>query len=138
MSNATDLQKTVLAGERIMYDKTVFETFKAGLMNPGPLPQKLATEAAGLIKIMNEHAKPGIPPAVIIPAATMLLMEMASFMAKAGMAQPSKQDVAAGIKLLVAMLLKLYGAQPAPVGQAPAVAAPQPAPAPAGGMIAQI
>lgn len=134
--NPEQLQRVVLAGEKIMYDKSTFHIFQAGLSKPGPLPEKLAKEAAGLVKILNERAKPAIPKNLIIPSAVMLLTEMADFMVKAKLATPTKEDIVAAIKMLVEIVMKLYGVQqPAAQGVPQQPAAPQPAAPAQPGMI---
>ena len=121
-------ERVVLAGMKIMYDKSTFQIFQAGMMKEGvPLPQRLATEAAGLMKMLMDKSGGKIPPQIIVPAATMLMMEMGKFMTEAGLAQPTSEEMreAAGILLKLLEALFVKGAQQAPAQAAATPAAPQ-------------
>lgn len=134
------MNKIVLAGTRLMYDPKTFDIFKAGITKPGPLDDVLATQAAGLIKMLDDRAQGKLPRAAIAPAATMLLIEMARFMTQAGLADPQEADIKSAIEKLMKIILRLYppgkqAATPAtqPAAPMPAQAAPQPQrPAPSG------
>jgi hypothetical protein len=127
--DADALHRVVLAGMKLMYAPQVFPMFKQALEAGGPLPQVLAAQAAGLMKILMDKANGSIPKQVVIPAGAMLLAEMADFMRKAKLASPSEQDMQAAVKLLVNLLVKVFaGGQSAP-GAAPAPGNPVAAPA---------
>lgn len=138
-------ERVVLAGMKIMYDKTTFAHFESGMRKESvPLPQRLATEAAGLMKILMDRSKGSIPPQIIVPAGTMLLMEMAKFMKESGIAEPTSDDVRQGSAMLLKLLEQLFvkgKTEQAPSTQsAPAQpAAPQPAMQPnaGGGLLTQ-
>ena len=135
-------EKVVLAGMKIMYDKSTFKIFQAGMMKEGvPLPQRLANEAAGLMKMLMDKSGGKIPPQIIVPAATMLMMEMGKFMTEAGIAEPTGEDMRAASGILLKLLEGLFvkGAQPAPAAaepQAEPQAAPQVPPS-GGGLLTQ-
>ena len=131
--DADALHRVVLAGMKLMYDPKIFPMFKQALEAGGPLPQVLASQAAGLFKILMDKSGGKIPKQITIPAATMLMMEMADFMRKAKLANPSEKDIQAAVQILIKLLVKVFtGGQPA--GQpAPGAVPGQPAaPAPAG------
>lgn len=115
-------EKVVLAGMKIMYDKTTFPIFKSGMMKKTPLPQRLATEAAGLMKMLMDKSKNSIPKQIIAPAAAMLLMEMGKFMTEAGIAKPKGDDIRQATMMMLKMLQSLYAKKP---GQAAPAAPPQ-------------
>lgn len=117
--NTDALQRVVLAGMKVMYDQKIFQTFQQALAAQGPVPQKLAAQAVGLLKILMDKSGGTIPKNVLVPAATMLMFEMGDFMVKAGLGQPTKQDMADAVKLVIQMVLKLYAGpqQGAPQGQ---------------------
>lgn len=144
--DADALHRVVLAGMKLMYAPQVFPMFKQALEAGGPLPQVLASQAAGLMKILMDKANGSIPKQVVIPAGAMLLAEMADFMRKAKLANPSEKDMQEAVQILVKLMVKVFaggqpqgqpapGAAPGQPAAAPAPAAPAGAPAPQPGMI---
>ena len=115
-------EKVVLAGMKIMYDKTTFPIFKAGMLKKTPLPQRLATEAAGLMKMLMDKSNNSIPKQIIAPAAAMLLMEMGKFMTEAKIAKPTSDDIRQATMMMLKMLQSMYAKKP---GQPAPAAAPQ-------------
>lgn len=133
-ADAKNLQKLVMAGMMLMYDKKTFPIFERGISRKNiPVAQRLALEVAGLMKMLMEKSGGKIPRQIIIPAAIMLLAEMAHFMVQAGIDTPTDADMDGAKDMLPKLMKRLF-----PVGQqAPSVppqapAAPAPAPAPAG------
>ncbi|MFA7269947.1 MAG: hypothetical protein WC073_11430 [Sterolibacterium sp.] len=118
-----EAEKIVLAGMKIMYDKNVFPKFIAGFKQGDiSLSDMLASQAAGLIKIIDDQSKGSIPKKIIVPAATMLMIEMVDFLTKAKMAKPTKQDISDALKKLTMIILKVYSDQAkqgAQTGQTP-------------------
>lgn len=125
-------KRVVLAGMKLMYDEKTFDTFKAGMMKQAPMPDKLATEAAGLIKMLQDKANGSIPRQVLIPAASMLMLEIAKFMKDAKIAAPTPEDIKAAYAKLVPLMAKAFPNVQPRIGGAPAAPAVPPAPVPAG------
>ncbi len=122
--NVRAFEKVVTAGMKLMYDENTFEIFKRWLMRKDrPVPQRLAAEAAGLMKMLFEKSNGTMPQEVIAPAAAMLLMEMGKFVTEAGIEQVTSAQVKEGTALLMNALKTMFG------GGQPAAqpAAPQPA-----------
>lgn len=101
-------KRVVLAGMKLMYDEKTFPTFKAGMMNKMPMPDKLATEAAGLVKMLQDKANGSIPRQVLIPAASMLMIEIAKFMKDVKVAAPTSEDIKAAYAKLVPLMAKAF------------------------------
>ena len=101
-------KRVVLAGMKLMYDEKTFPTFKAGMMKRMPMPEKLATEAAGLVKTLNDKANGSIPRQVLIPAASMLMLEIAKFMKDAKIAKPTPEEIKAAYAKLVPLMAKAF------------------------------
>lgn len=126
--NPRDMQafeKVVLAGMKVMFDKKTFDLMKNGLLKKDvPIAKRLATETAGLMKLLDGKAKNGIPPQILPSAAAMLLMEMAKFMKEAGADNPTEADIDAALQMLMQLLAQVFmkSGQPQPQPQ------PQPAP----------
>lgn len=137
-----DFEKVVLAGMTIMFDEKTFAIFKNGFVRADrPVPQRLAAESAGLVKMLEDRTKEkqqkdgkpvtGIPKQIIAPAAAMLLMEMGKFMTEAGIEQVTSEHVREATSLLMNALKAMFaGGQGKP--EQPAQNAAPPAPAPGG------
>lgn len=123
------IQKVLVAGMQLMYNAGTFKTFRAGMTKKGPLPQTLAREAAGLVKILNDKANGAIPRQLLIPAAYLLMLEIARFMEDGGIAKPTPQDIAAAFKLMVPLMAKEFPnvtARVTPTAGMPSVSGAQP------------
>lgn len=107
-----DFEKVVLAGMRLMYNEKTFEIFKNGLTRTDrPVPQRLAAESAGLIKMLYDKSNATIPKQIIAPAAAMLLMEMGKFMTEAGIEQVTSDQVREATALLMNALKAMFAGQ---------------------------
>lgn len=156
--DATVLERVVMAGMKLMYDKATRQFFVNGMKQEGPIADRLAMEAAGLIKMLDEKTHGAIPKAVIVPAAVALMMEMVRFMLESGIAKPKGTEIKEAMQKLVLIIMDQYGVirqiqesrnpkppipAAVPAGGAPMTqaapsqpaTAPQPAPSPAGGLI---
>jgi hypothetical protein len=128
--NIENFKKVVLAGMKLMYDEKTFELFANGMKNKKiPLPERLAMEAAGLMKMLADKSNGKIPPEIIAPAAAMLLMEMAKFMKDSGLEKPTGADVEKATMMLMDLLKKVLGGKQAAQPQPPAAPPPPQAPA---------
>lgn len=139
--DAQHMAQTVMAGMKVMYDKATNKIFAAGILRKNiPVSQRLATETAGLMKMLMDKSKGTMPKQIIIPAALALMLEMAKFMVDAGIEKPTKQDMAAAKEMLIKILTKMYGDEQAPAAAPPgppAVPAAPPGPPAGGGLMAQ-
>jgi|GEM_PF-4943116 len=131
-------QKVVLGCMKILFDKSTFQYLKAGLSSDKPMPEKLASETAGVMKLFAGRVQGEIPRQVLLPAGVMLMLEVAKFMSEAGFGEPTGADIKAAAPLLVQYLKKAFpaagGAPAAPAQASPQAAPVAPAPA-APGMI---
>lgn len=126
-----DFEKVVLAGMRLMYNEKTFAIFQRGLTRTDrPVPQRLAAESAGLMKMLYDKSNGTMPKQIIAPAAAMLLMEMGKFMTEAGIEQVTSEQVREATGLLMNALKAMFAGQGKAEQPAPN-AAPQ-APAPGG------
>lgn len=132
-----DFEKVVLAGMKLMYNEKTFAIFQRGLTRTDrPVPQRLAAESAGLMKMLYDQSKPEMPKHIIAPAAAMLLMEMGKFMTEAGIEQVTSNQVMEASELLMNALKAMFAAN---AEQPEQNAAPQTAPPAAapGGLMQQ-
>lgn len=137
-----DARKVVVAGMKVMFSEKMFPVFKAGLMKDMPVPKKLAVEALGLLKLLqDDKANGSIPRRILLPAAAMLMLKMAEFMEDTGIAKPTPQDLAEAKKTLYEMIEKVFPkvaprgdmTQPAAAGPPPEQPVATTPPPPAGG-----
>lgn len=107
-----DFEKVVLAGMRLMYNEKTFGIFKQGMTRTdSPVPQRLASEAAGLMKMLYDKSNATMPRQIIAPAAAMLLMEMGKFMTEAGVAKVNGADIQVATGLLMTALKQMVAGQ---------------------------
>lgn len=121
-------RRVVLAGMKLMYDVKTFPTFKQGMMKKMPMPDKLATEAAGLVKMLQDKANGSIPRQVLIPAASMLMLEIAKFMEDVGLAKPTPEEIKQAYAKLVPLMAKAFPNVPPRSAPATPASAPPAAP----------
>ena len=133
-NQGAQLDRIVLAGRRVMFDKTSHHLFLDQLDGPGTLAQKLGQGVAGLVSLLWQESKQSLPPQLLIPAGTVLVAVAADFLKQGGM-DVSDQDVAGGIEAMVTALFQAAGVDPDKVAAAGEKAgqgkAPTRAPAPA-------
>lgn len=107
--NATDLERVVMAGMKLMYSKETRQFLINGLNQDTPVDDRLATEAAGIIKMLDEKSNGTMPREVIIPAAVALMMEMVRFMIEGGIATPTGAEIKSAMQKLTMIILDQYG-----------------------------
>ena len=142
--DAEFVEKTTLAGMKIMYDKEAFNQLRTGLTREGvEIPKRLATETAGLMKLLMDKSGGKMPRQIIIPVARRLLLDMALFMLEAGIAKPSGEEISQADAMLVELIKRVFPAggqapqQAQPEPQQPAPQQMPPQPAPQGGLLTQ-
>ena len=108
MANNKAVQKVVLSGMKLLYSPSTAKLLDDGLKADVPMPQKLAIEIAGIMKLVDERTPRGIPPEAIAPGAVMLLFDLAHFMRQSGAGNPTDDDIQAAIKILQRMLLEIF------------------------------
>jgi hypothetical protein len=144
MANNKAVQKVVLSGMKLLYSPSTAKLLDDGLKADVPMPQKLAIEIAGIMKLVDERTPKGIPPEAIAPGAVMLLLDLAHFMRQSGAGNPTDEDIQAAIKILQKFLLEIFtkmgkGVQGAAQPQQPQQPQPaqQPQQQPPRGLLAQ-
>ena len=108
MQNNVAVQKVVLSGMKLLYSPSTRKMLMDGIAADAPMPQKLAMEIAGVMKLIDDRTPSGIPPQAIAPGAIMLLFDLAAFMRQAKIGNPSDEDVMAAIKVMKGLLLELF------------------------------
>lgn len=124
-------KKVVLGCLKLMYDKATHQHLVQAMQGPAPMPMKLAASTVGVMKMFATRVQGQIPRQVLIPAASMVVLEIAEFAAKAGFGKPTGADVKAAVQLLPKLLKDAFPNKGAPGQPAQAPTAPAPAAPPA-------
>jgi hypothetical protein len=134
------LDKVVLSGMRIMFDKQSHEMAMAELDKPGPLAERLSNGIIALMFMLWKQSNQTIPPQMIVPATLILTLRAFEFLQMSKDPEATKQVLGETVQAAVQGVMdrfKPQGEDPA-AAAAPAPAAPAApgAPAPAqGGML---
>ena len=105
------LQRIVIAGQKVMFDAKTHHLMLDQIKAPGPLPQKLGMSIAGLLGLLWQESRNSLPPNLMIPAGMVLLAYAAQFLNRAGQSV-SDLDFAAAAKVMVTTVLKAGGVDP--------------------------
>lgn len=104
----TKVQKIVMAGMKVMYDPQTFQMLLDGITAEMPMPQKLAMEVAGVLKIVDGKSANGLPPETVAPSAMLLMYELAEFMKQSGAGNPTKEDIMGAMPILQKVLVDTF------------------------------
>lgn len=133
------LLNIILAGQKIMYDEKTRHILMEGLSGEAPVAQKIAMQIVGVIKMMDDRAKPMLPRNLIIPAALALMMDLASFIKEGGTPIKKEDLQQAGQMIIKAIMLELGGKtqeqQPVAADQQPGMPEQQEAAGQPGGIM---
>ena len=94
------IHRIVFSGMGLMYGEKTFPMLLEGIKKSKPMPQKLALEVAGVMKMVDQASEKGLPPETVGPASIMLLFELVEFMHQSGAGSPTDQDVKAAMQIL--------------------------------------
>lgn len=142
------LDKVVLSGMRIMFDKSSHQMALAELDKPGPLAQRIMNGMVALMYLLWKQSNQSIPPQLIVPATLILTLRAFQFLQMSKEPEATKEvlgeavaDSVQGVmdrfgatQDKIPALLKGQGAQAEQPG-APAAPPPGTAPQPQGGML---
>ena len=111
--------RVVLAGMHLLFDKKSAINTDDGLArnNGKPLGQKLSDGIVGLMMMLYRESKGTMPPQVIVPAATNLLLQMVEYVQKSGEALPPAELSKAMQDVLYGILQKMGGVSPMKLNQ---------------------
>jgi len=138
------LDKIVLSGMRIMFDKASHQMAMAELNKPGPLPERLSNGIIALVYMLWKQSNQSIPPQLLVPATLVLTLRAFQFMQLSQDPEATKEVLGEAVALAVQGVMDragatqdkvpglLKGGQGAQPGAAPP---PAGAPQPQGGML---
>ena len=139
-NQGAQLDRIVLAGKKVMFDKSSHKMMLEQLDGPGTIAQKLGQGVAGLIALLWQESKQSLPPQLLIPSGMILVAVAADFLRQAGQ-DVSDQDIGQAIEAMVTAVLHAGGVDPDKLAEIGArggkpsdiTAAPEAAPAAAQG-----
>lgn len=108
-------ERVVVAGMKVMFDKTSHQSAVQQLQGQGPVSERLGKAIAGLMVLLFKQSNQTMPPQVIIPAGTDLLVRAADFLKKSGTEQVTDQDVGEALSIMIETVLTKFGLDPAKV-----------------------
>lgn len=98
-------ERVVMAGKKIMYSEQMQPHMKELLKGKGSIGDKLGDGVVMLMGLLYAQSNHTLPPGVVIPAATELVVEAADFLRKAGM-KVTDHDIAEGIAAMIAQVMQ--------------------------------
>lgn len=104
--------RVVLAGMKVLFSKESHQLLMDEIQGQGPVPQRLGEGVAGLMLLLFKESNQTIPPQVIVPAGTELMMQVADFLKKTGLMPVSDQDVGAAMEIMIMKILQAFGVDP--------------------------
>lgn len=111
------VQRIVLAGQKVLYSPGTSNMLMEEIQGNDPVDKKLAGGTAGLMALLNQQANGSIPPGAYIPAASLLLLDIADVMVKAKQ-QITMQDVTSALGQMSAAILAKHGVPPGQIKSA--------------------
>lgn len=111
------VDRVVAAGMRLMYAPETRDELASQVQRDDPVPQKLAENAVGVLLMLDQQARGGIPAAAIVPATLELLGECAEVLSAAG-EQVTQQDYNDAMRVAIVLIGRKLGADDGQIGEA--------------------
>lgn len=108
-------ERVVVAGMKVMFDPKTHQMALEQLQGEGPISQRLGRAIAGMMILLFKESNNTMPPQVIIPAGTDLLVRAADFLKKSGIEQVTDEDIGEALNVMIETLLQGAGMDPAKV-----------------------
>ena len=106
LQNAFD--RVTTAGMKVLYDPDSGADIKEHFSAPGEMGTKLGEAIASIMLQMFQESNASMPPNVMIPSGTYLIVEFADFLDKSGRYQVSDADVGKATQLMIQLLMKAF------------------------------
>jgi hypothetical protein len=101
--------RIVVAGMKVMFDKSTHEMALKAMQGDGPVEQRLAQGIAGLMGMLVEKSNKTMPPQLVIPAGIELLAAAADFIKQSGSEPIEDQQIGEAMALFVQLILEQSG-----------------------------
>lgn len=102
-------ERVVIAGMKLMFSKETHKLMLKEFERKGPIAERLGKGIAGLMIILFNQSNKSIPPQVIIPAGTNLLMQAVQFMRATKLENINNKDVGDALDVFIRTILKAFG-----------------------------
>jgi hypothetical protein len=101
-------KRVTLAGIKLMYDPKMAKYFDQGLKSGGNPVDILATNVAGILRIIDDRTGMNVPKQVLIPAGVAIMQELVNFVKEAGLFEVNEQVAQEALQKMVALLAQEY------------------------------
>lgn len=105
-------ERVVVAGMKMMFSKETNKYMLKQLEGEGTMAEKLGGGIAELMIALFLESNKTMPPQVIIPAGTELLVQAADFINKSDLAEVTNRDVGDGIQMMMSLIFRQFGIDP--------------------------
>lgn len=105
-------ERVVVAGMKMMFSKETNKYMLKQLEGPGSMAEKLGNGIAELMLALFMQSNKTMPPQVIVPAGTELVVQAADFIKKSGLAKITNRDIGDGIQIMMAKVFEAFGIDP--------------------------
>lgn len=105
-------ERVVVAGMKMMFSKETNKYFLKVLEGEGSMAEKLGNGVAELVLMLFLQSNKTMPPQVIIPAGTELVVQAADFIKKSELAPVTNRDIGDGIQIMMAQVFRQFGIDP--------------------------
>jgi len=102
------LVKIVIAGKKVMYSPQMHPMLLQGLRSGAAPADILATQIAGLLKLLDDKSGMNIPKQIMFPAGVLLIADLADFCKKTKLLTIGKDDIKIAIQKMFVILVKEY------------------------------
>ncbi len=100
--------KTILSGMRIMFDKSSHKMMLEQLDKPGPMPQKLSEGVITLMYMLWTQSNKTLPPQIIVPATTVLMLKAFDFLQKTNDPDATKEVLGEAMHMAVTGIMERF------------------------------
>lgn len=105
-------ERVVVAGMKLMFSKETNKYLLKALEGQGSMAEKLGNGIAELVLMLFLQSNKTMPPQVIIPAGTELVVQAADFIKKSQLAPVTNRDIGDGIQIMMAQVFRQFGIDP--------------------------
>lgn len=105
-------ERVVVAGMKMMFSKETSKYMLQQLESPGSMAEKLGNGVAELMIALFMQSNKTMPPQVIIPAGTELVVQAADFIKKSGLAEVTNRDIGDGVQIMMSQVFRQFGIDP--------------------------
>lgn len=104
-------QKIILAGMKVMFDKSTHQLMIKELDGPGDMATRLGKGMTGLMSLLWQQSNKTLPPNLIIPAGLELMAHAVDFLKKAGQ-DVTDQEFGEAVQVFIQNTLKAFHLDP--------------------------